>query len=346
MKKIYTQESLKLLQELTEKRNGINVTVGMLKQGRMVFDAWNSNFESIAHTLAYDIGSITKLFTASLLAKNISEKKICMNTGLNEYIDDLPERFYPSIKQLATHSSGYPTEIPFTKFQMLKLMTTMNKKDGFLHTNPYHGTLNEAKMLEILRDETVPAKEHKFAYNNFAFGVLGYILGQKTNQTAYEAIDDFAKNELNLTETNSGIAVEMLGFDRKQQPVKSWEWDKNDIISAAGSLVSTAGDLLRFGHAHLVNSPSYLSLCHNKYTNGNKEWDMGLGWRIDKNQKNIHWHDGNAGGFSCILILDMESNLAITVLTNYGLLHLDELGRSLLKDCRQLTLDENESYSV
>ena len=65
---------------------------------------------------------------------------------------------------------------------------------------------------------------------------------------------------------------------------------------------------------------------------------MGLGWRIDKDNQNIHWHDGNAGGFSCILILDRKNTLAVTIMTNYGLVNLKELGMKLLADCKQLSV--------
>ena len=54
----------------------------------------------------------------------------------------------------------------------------MNKPDGMLHLNPFRGTVDEEKMLEILRTKKLEDKEYKFEYSNFAFGVLGYILGK------------------------------------------------------------------------------------------------------------------------------------------------------------------------
>lgn len=339
MENYYSSGAKNLLQELMDKHKGITITVGMLRQDKILLDAWNSENEPISPNLAYDIGSITKLFTTSLLAKYVFENKIDLDAPMNEYVLGLPKRFYPTIRQLATHSSGYPTEIPYTKLQMMKMMLTMNKQDGFLHTNPYRGTLDISKMLEVLRTTPIQPKTYKFAYNNFAFGILGYILGQQTKKTAYEAIDDFVKKDLNLKETSSTRTAEMPGHDRKKQPTKSWEWDKTDIVSSAGSLVSTASDLLKFGQAHLMNHPNYLSLCHSKYTDGNKKWDMGLGWRIDKENKDIHWHDGNAGGYSCILLLDRKNKLAVTIMTNYGLLDLKEIGMTLLLDCKQVSVN-------
>ena len=62
MENYYSSETRQLLQELTNKHKGINITVGMLKQGEAVFDAWNAENESIPHNLSYDIGSIQQRF--------------------------------------------------------------------------------------------------------------------------------------------------------------------------------------------------------------------------------------------------------------------------------------------
>ncbi|MGM0219264.1 serine hydrolase domain-containing protein [Enterococcus sp. AZ126] len=332
IKNSYSPQISTLLQDFTQKHPQVNITVGMLKKNKIVLDAWNSKNESISTNLSYDIGSITKLFTTSLLSKHLVDNNIDLDTNLNHYIKILPDRFYPTIMQLATHASGYPNQLPFTKFETYKMLLQLNKPNGFLHENPFHGTLNEEKMLEILSDTIIKPKQYKFEYNNFAFGVLGYILGQFSHQTSYEAINEFAFKDLKLNETQAGNTVNMSGHDRRKNPTKNWKWDHNDIISSAGSLVSTARDLLLFAHAHLHNRLNYLELTHQKYTNGNNKWDMGLGWRIDK-KSSVHWHDGNAGGFSCILMLDLERETAVVIMTNYGMLNLKELGSALLSEC-------------
>ena len=59
-----------------------------------------------ARTL-YEIGSITKVYVASLLAKLVHEGKIRLEDSISDYFDLPDHRSYPTILDLATHTSGY-----------------------------------------------------------------------------------------------------------------------------------------------------------------------------------------------------------------------------------------------
>ena len=55
----------------------------------------------------YEIGSITKTFTSSLLSKAISEGKVSLDDSIDTYLDLQKKDYYPTIQRLVTHTSGY-----------------------------------------------------------------------------------------------------------------------------------------------------------------------------------------------------------------------------------------------
>jgi len=84
------------------------ITIGIIKDGKsnyVVYGEDGSILKSREHI--YEIGSITKTFTTSILCKAISEDKIDFDDTIDEYIK-LPQKdYYPTIKSLVTHTSGY-----------------------------------------------------------------------------------------------------------------------------------------------------------------------------------------------------------------------------------------------
>jgi CubicO group peptidase (beta-lactamase class C family) len=77
----------------------------------------------------------------------------------------------------------------------------------------------------------------------------------------------------------------------------------------------------------------YINLCHQKHANGPKNYDMGLGWWLHKENNNIIEHDGGTGCFSTYIGIDKSKKIASVVLANYrfgNCLH-EKIGKSILK---------------
>lgn len=90
-------------------------------------------------------------------------------------------------------------------------------------------------------------------------------------------------------------------------------------MASAGALSSTIEDLIIFAKLNIYEEKSYLKICHEKYTNGSKWFDMGLGQWLDKNNVNILSHGGNTGCFCSFLCIDKEKKIAVALLSNYQL---------------------------
>lgn len=326
----FTAEAQVEIDKLYHGRKHVELTIGILKDGNTELVHFGPDKkEDSKTTLVYPVGSICKLFVGTLFAKLIEERKAELDAPLDRYIPGLPERYYPSLKKLATHTSGFTTQ-PYNVITTLPYLLKMNREGGLFHTNPFRGKLNEDGLLKILRETKIKEKEYPFVYSNIGMSILGYIEGLIEGDGFWDTMTRYIREELGLTQTFLGN-VNMKGYDRKDQPCGCWRWEKEDVIAPAGALNATMEDLLKFAKIHLEVILSYTSLCHQVYGPMDKTTDSGLAWRLEKAEP-ISWHDGNAGAFSAYLGLNRETKTAVAVGTNYGLVNAKEIGFAILRN--------------
>lgn len=325
-----SKQTSALIDKLYKGNSHVDLSIGILVDGKMETLHLGSDRNPVKGELpVYPVGSICKLFTTSLLAKYLHEEKLELDASLSQYIPGLPEKYYPSLKKLATHSSGYGGT-PFSTWKALKMMIRMNHPDGVFRTNPFHGTIKEADMLQILGEKELKDKVYPFQYSNFGMGVLGYIVG-KTNGLGYwDGMNAYIREELGLEHSSLGN-TDLPGYDKKDTPCNCWPWDKEDIVAPAGALLSSVEDLLKFARIHMDNTLPYLAICHQKHADGEKTYDSGLAWRLER-ETNISWHDGAAGAYSAFVGFDRERKIAVALIVNYGLVDTKSLGFSILNN--------------
>ena len=315
--------------KLYKGRKHVELTIGILKDGEKEIRHWNPLRKETPDTaLVYPAGSICKPFTASLMAKYIAEGKLDLHVPISEYISGLPSRHYPTLEQLATHTSGFKTQ-PYSPRTAIPLFLRMNQEDGLLHVNPFRGKLDDEGMLQIARDTVLKDKAYPFVYSNIGMSILGYIVGQVSGEGFWDSLTRYIREELGLHNTFLGN-VDMLGYDKKNRPCRCWQWDKTDAIAPAGALNSTAGDLLDFAVKNLDGSLPYLTLCHEIHGPCDKRTNSGLAWRLEKDSP-ISWHTGSAGAFSVWLGMNRDTGTAVAVEANYGLVNVEQIGFSILK---------------
>ena len=75
------------------------VTVGIIQNGQISYKVYVENGREISQREhVYEIGSITKTFTASLLSKAINENKVSLNNPISLFLNLPSKDYYPSIK--------------------------------------------------------------------------------------------------------------------------------------------------------------------------------------------------------------------------------------------------------
>ena len=217
---VFTEETKRQIDKLYQGRKHVELTCGILREGQKEIIHWDPARQESPDTLIYPVGSICKPFTASLLAKYAAEGKLRLDAPISEYIPDLPPRYYPSLVKLATHTSGFKMQ-PYTLLTSLPFFLKMNREGVLFHTNPFRGKLDEAGMLQIIRDTVLRDKPYPFVYSNIGMSILGYIVGQVSGEGFWDGLTRYIREELGLQNTFLGN-VELTGYDRRDQPCRCW----------------------------------------------------------------------------------------------------------------------------
>ncbi len=322
-------EALIEIDKLYKGRDHVELSIGIRKNGVTETVHFGPDRKPVeGEPLVYPVGSICKPFTCSLLAKYVSEGKLDLNAPLNTYITGLPDRYYPSLEKLATHTSGYTTQ-PYNLLTTLPFLINQNREGGLFHTNPFRGYPLEADMMKILRDTPLKDKEYKFAYSNIGMSVLGYIVGLVSGKGFWDALTDYIKEDLGLEHTYLGN-TDMTGYDKKGNPCRCWQWEKEDIMAPAGALNSSMEDLLAFAEKNVNGELPYLAMCHEIHGPCEGNNDSGLAWRLSRSIP-VSWHTGAAGPYHAWLGVNRETHTSVAVGINYGLVNAEEIGFEIIR---------------
>jgi CubicO group peptidase (beta-lactamase class C family) len=301
--KLSFQESL----EYTTKNNDDAViTVGIIKDGNASYTVYGENGKELSQELhTYEIGSITKTFTAAMISKAVKDQKIDLNATIDQYIT-LPEgNDYPTVAELLTHTSGYKSEY-FEKPMISNFIH--NKNDLFGIT----GDMITRKAGKI----SVP-DEYGFHYSNYGYAVLGIILENVYGSDYKTLMNQFLQTELKLSDTQISEQNGDLG--------KYWDWNDDDAYLSAGGITSNITDMLAYAQM-LLDKYDCLADCQislaevNASTEAYKTLgihidEIGMAWIID-NESNIIWHNGGTDDYNSYLGFDPESDTAVVVLSN------------------------------
>lgn len=147
----------------------------------------------------YEIGSITKTFTATLLAKAVTSGRVTLDTPVAQLLPDfkLPSRDGTQITlgDLGTQHSGLP-----------RMPSNILPKDP---ANPY-ADYDAAKLNAFLADYQLPRDPGaSYEYSNLGFGLLGYALAQSEHTTYGAMVDQQILAPLGMTMSGTALTDAM-----------------------------------------------------------------------------------------------------------------------------------------
>jgi CubicO group peptidase (beta-lactamase class C family) len=284
------------------------ITVGIIKNGKMTYDIYGENciiLPKEEHT--YEIGSITKTFTTSLLCKAISEGRISLDDSIDKYLSLQKKDYYPTIRRLVTHTSGYKG------YYFEKPMIS-----NFLHKENNFNGISEKMLLERLGKVSLNDSDYSFKYSNFGMAALGSVLEQIYDKDYTPLMNDYISDDLGLKNTKISDGSGNLN--------SYWKWSESDAYMPAGAILSNITDMMLYAQVQMSEIPGYLSMAHealaevNATTGSNEKIGIridavGAGWMID-DENNIIWHNGGTGNYNSYIGFDKENQTGVVILSN------------------------------
>lgn len=277
----------------------------------------------------FEIGSVTKVFTATLLADMVEHGEVNLNDPISKY---LPKSVRPPTREgkeitllhLSSQTSGLP-----------RLPGNMAPKD---QTNPY-ADYSVDQMYAFLSSYTLTRDPGaQYLYSNLGVGLLGHILTLRSGMDYDTLVRTRICEPLKMDDTRIKLTNEMrahlaTGHNGALQPVPNWDIP---TLAGAGALRSTVNDMLKFLSANmgLLKSPltSAMQRAHQpQHETGTVGLEVGLGWHILKKfDTEIIWHNGGTGGYHSFIGFDKSKRKGVVVLSN-STNDIDDIGRHLLE---------------
>jgi len=284
------------------------ITVGIIQNEKASYTVYGENGTILPHNEhIYEIGSITKTFTASLLFKAISEGKVKLEDSINKYLN-LPEKdYYPTIRRLITHTSGY-------KSYYLDKRTV---KKYFQGKNIY-SDFSKDDLIQRIGKVNLEDKDYSYNYSNFGIAVIGAVISEIYKDNFRELINGFIRVDLGLYKTKvSNNPIDLGNY---------WDWSENDAYIPAGALTSTIEDMLKYAQLQMDESNALFSKMHEKLAEANASSgqfekmnihidSVGAAWIIDRHN-NIIWHNGGTGHYNSYIGFDKNKQIAVVILSN------------------------------
>lgn len=259
---------------------------------------------------AFEIGSITKVFTATLLAQAVTEEKVKLDESIDShYKAPLLGNVDISFEQLTNHTSGLP-----------RLPSNLFNAQGFETNNPYK--IYDKLALDFYLANQLKLENEsgtKYGYSNLSAGLLGQTLAQVYDTPYKRLISEKIFKEFGMEQSTFGNEnVEQFlvkGLDKNGHQVSFWDMD---AMAPAGAILSTTEDLSLFVKAHFEVGNDALTLSRKRTHTVNKNMDIALGWHIIKANSGevLYWHNGATGGFTSSLAMDVNEKTAVVILSN------------------------------
>ena len=307
-------------ESILELGNVNTMSVAIYTSGRTYHNYYgeiHSGADSLPNdTSLFEIASITKVFTGSLMAKAVFDKKVSLDADIREFLP----RAYPNleyegnsvtIKNLVTHTLGFPTP---------KRLEGVYEKifSGHYGNNPIHYNMNDLfDELETVKLEQKPGTFYD--YNNVGPDIAAYILGQVYMKPYPEILSDFL-TEIGMKNTY------LQEYDKyKDRLITGYTEtgelatvDKNPLLGGSSGIITTLPDLAKFMQYQLESDKPFIKETTRSLFRNNEE-NMGYLWDVGYADEEGFYYlkSGTSNGVQSIILICPDSDYGqILLMTN------------------------------
>lgn len=278
----------------------------------------------------FEIGSVTKIFTALLLADMIQRNEVKLDDPLAKHLPEevvVPQRGGKKITlvDLATHTSGLP-----------RIPDNFSPEADPL--NIYAGYSIEQLYQFLSHHRLTRDIGAQWAYSNLGYGLLGQALSWRAGADYETLVRDRILTPLAMKSTAIALSPEMkarlaAGHNLASEAVPNWDLT---TFASMGGLRSTANDMLTFLEMALdikqtPLAPALAATLAMRRPVGVEGSEWGLGWGIMKSgEDEMVWHGGGTGGYTSFIGFLRKEKVGVVVLSNTSAIGVDNIGYHLL----------------
>ena len=257
----------------------------------------------------YEIGSITKQFTAAAMLQLQEAGRLRLDDKLSAYLPDAPHAGEVTLRQLLSHTSGMPDFL-----DAMDAAGTIGKPASFDQLMGYIA----GKPLDF-----VPGSH--WSYSNTGYILAGRVIEVVSNESYRHYIQTHLLDTAGMTHTHT-VADEArlpgmaLGYDRAHGTVEPGRTIDASVGWAAGFLVSTVADLEKWDEAlrsGKIVTPGDYALMSTSVKTAQGDAGYGLGLFVDSvdDQPRIG-HTGGSLGFTTANEYFPQQDVQIIAYTN------------------------------
>jgi CubicO group peptidase (beta-lactamase class C family) len=265
----------------------------------------------------FEIGSITKTFTGTMLAKMILDGKVDPNEPIKNI---LPFRLRESSRNgieitlvhLANHTSGLPFEPTNVKD---------DKEHPFDPYSPYR-YYDSTRLYDYLSHQLVlqSTPGEKRTYSNLGVGLVGHILTLIAAKPYEELLFETVCSPLGMKNTFVTLNDERMrsmvrGRDPRGQ-LLPYDDGGCGALTGAGGISSSVKDLVKYLRANMSDT-TYFYLAQKTTKRFDEHFTGGLGWATYSDRGKSHVGAfGATGGYTSGVIFERNERVGVVVLTN------------------------------
>ncbi|MBL7858988.1 MAG: serine hydrolase [Cyclobacteriaceae bacterium] len=258
----------------------------------------------------FEIGSITKQFTAVGILMLLEQGKLALEDPITKFITGYPTHGHTiTIHHLLTHTSG------------IKSYTSMER-----WTKLWRNDMTPLEMIDLFKNEPMDfAPGEKWEYNNSAYFMLGYIIEKASGIPYPEFLEKNIFIPLGMKNSYYGSQSAIIknraqGYQKKEGYVNA-EYLSLTQPYAAGSIMSNVDDLLTWQLAlqsgKLVKKETLQKAFTNYKLNNGKPTNYGYGWGLSEiNGSATLEHSGGIFGYTTNAVYLPKEDVFVVVFSN------------------------------
>ncbi len=239
----------------------------------------------------FGIGSVTKLFTTTLMSKMVNEHEgLTIDTSAKDITDVTTSMV--TLKELALHKGGLAKTIPVDVLQA-------NVREQLLNLLPAKGVL-------------------KSQYSNIGMAVLGQLLSTYEQKTLDRLMQNYITKPWQLDSVSYLPEPQQLAHSHlNMQDISEQKINTPTVAYGAGGLYANAEDLLAFVVKHMQAGVADKDNWASALFGQNFSYETPLGWKHhDSRNGRVYYHGGDGNGYQAFVGFNPSKKVAVVLLTN------------------------------